>query len=181
MSKFIPCTLLENFALGMDRVEAVKSFYHFPPLGTWLNLGAGNKHIEGAVSLDADNGWLAPYLDEYIDNSVQGIYAYHFFEHLSKNDLIVMLRECERVLHPGRCINFLVPYYSSQIAFMDIDHKLFFNEKTFPTIFQNKYYSGTRDNNEWALCVHMQMIMGLEERNVALVGQLIKGETNGAA
>ena len=164
-----PVTLLENFCVGMDR--EVKEFKPMEE-GTKLNLGAGYKDIKDTEPLDLSNGWLAPTLD-ISDESICGVYAYHFLEHLNKNDLLDMLHEVERVLIPGGLFNIVVPYWSSELAYQDLDHKTFWTEKTFPNLFFNKYYDGSMDR-EWHFQINSQVIMGINHRNLCLLVQLEK-------
>jgi len=156
----------------MDR-QAVD--FH-PPIPGWstINLGAGRKHIVNSIPLDADMGWMArePF-PNIRDEEIQTIFAFHFFEHLTKEELIATLRECERVLVCGGVINAVTPHWSAEIAHQDLDHKLFFSEQTWQNLFQNDYYDGTMPR-DWKLGVGFQMIMGLVQRNLVLLTQIVK-------
>jgi hypothetical protein len=164
-----PGTLVQNFEKGMDRL--VEPFRYIQG-GIKLNLGAGRKNIPGTVRYDADMGWFAPKLAQP-DETVTGIYAYHFLEHLERNTLLAMLHEIERVLIPGGWVNIVVPYYTSNMAHQDLDHKSWFTETTFDNLFNCPYYNGTMPRG-WKLKVNSCMIMGIVERNLALVVQLVK-------
>lgn len=171
-----PISILDNVRAGLDR-----------PIPEWLemgkglvlNLGEGKKPIEGALGLDASSGWLAPDLN-FSDESVSGIYAYHFLEHLDKNTLISLLRECQRVLIPGGLMNIAVPWAKAQIAFQDLDHKSFWTERTFKTLFENEHYQGASiyekplPDNGWKLKAGSVFLMGLIERNIMVFAQLEK-------
>lgn len=171
-SFLMPSTLLENFCIGMDRqVDEFKKIETF--MLPVLNLGAGNKHIQGAESLDASTGWWAPFLEGYEDEIVGGVFAYHFLEHLDKATFLKMMKEIERVLVPGGLVNICVPYWDCELAHQDIDHKLFFSEKTFPNLFFNKYYDGTVPR-KWKFKINAQVIMGIVHRNMCLMVQLEK-------
>lgn len=140
------------------------------PQGLILNLGAGNKHIEGATPLDypewdADNNALP-----YVDESVDGIHAYHFLEHVE--DPVWVLLECQRVLKVGGILNICVPYYTSQMAAHDLDHKHMFCEETWRVLFDNPYYD--KNKVEWKLEVRTNVIIGIVERNLALITQMEK-------
>ena len=163
-------TISELFYIGMARKTNEPLF---KPNGLHLNIGAGNyKTIEGAIPInypeyDADNE--RDNLD-YEDETVDVIHLYHVLEHL-KNPKIV-LKECERVLRPGGYINIVVPYYNSSLYASCLDHKTMFNERTWKNTFeQYSYDNGTKD---WRLKVHLNMIIGIEERNLALLTQLVK-------
>ena len=136
-----------------------------------LNMGSGNKAINDSVSLDLPKYDFDIFGNiPYDDNVVHQIYAYHFLEHLK--DPIRMLLEFQRVLIIGGHVNIVVPYYSAQIACQDLDHKKFFSEETWKTLFQNPYYN--KNKIEWEFKIGFNMIMGIVERNLCLFTQLIK-------
>lgn len=115
-------------------------------------------------------GWRAPKLP--IESGVVGAYfAHHFFEHLSGECAIEMLRECERTLVIGGTLNVVVPYYNSQMQAQDLTHKTVWCETTWKTLFENQYYS---IDGPWELKVHGCFILGVVERNLALFTQLVK-------
>jgi ubiquinone/menaquinone biosynthesis C-methylase UbiE len=166
-------TLQELFKLAMKR--DIEELLEPPSRGFALNIGAGKSIIKGAYNIDKPE-WQWPesaYLP-YEDNTVRLIHAYHFLEHLSGEDAITMLLEFQRVLMPGGIINFLVPYYSSSMQAQDLTHKSSWNETTFKTLFSNKYYDPNGRTHEWKLKVHVCVIIGIVERNLALLGQLVK-------
>jgi len=79
----------------------------------WLNIGCGNKHLNGFINMDIEK----PYdkkLDAriglpYRDESVDGIYSEHFFEHLTQAEGLGFLRECRRVLKRGGVVRIAMP------------------------------------------------------------------------
>lgn len=136
-----------------------------------LNIGAGNKRLRTAKELSLDNGWNAETdMIPYNNESVAVIHAYHFLEHI--NNIVFVLQEFQRVLKVGGVVNIVVPYYSSQMAFQDLDHKRFFTENTWRKLFNNEYYD--KNKVEWKFEVGLNVIMGIEERCLALITQLIK-------
>ena len=160
---------IDLFAVGMDREVALDA----QELGlddVILNLGPGIKHINGAKELEWPewNGEHDPM--PYEDGSVDRIYALHFLEHLSSP--VHCLRECQRVLRSGGTLNIVVPHRLGAIAYQDLDHKSFFTEDTWQTLFGNPYYD--KDKRGWNMSVGFNLIMGLNERNLVLVSQLIK-------
>lgn len=167
-------TIQRLFQMGMKRFVPEL----LPPVfnhngGEALNLGAGNSSIAGADSLDLP-AWDAerdPIPRE--DGSVTTIFAFHFFEHLSGVNVIRVLRECERVLAFGGTLNVVVPHRLSQMAFQDIDHKSFWTEETWKILFDNPHYDKNREGM-WKLAVHANLIIGIAERNLALMTQLVK-------
>ena len=169
--------MIDFFNVAMDReVVAPIPYEHWKRLvgsrdGIVLNLGAGKKQIEGAVPLDLPE-WDADVLPiPYGDESIAGIHAYHFLEHL--RDPVRMLREIERVLIVGGCCNVCVPYYSAQIAAHDLDHKTAWCEDTWKILFQTPYYDKNRERS-WQLRWRTNVIMGVAERNLVLLTQLQK-------
>jgi predicted SAM-dependent methyltransferase len=140
-----------------------------------VNLGAGNSKMEGAINLDLPY-WNAetdglPFEDESKDT----IHAYHLFEHLTAPAIARLLLECQRVLKVDGVLNVLVPHRLGQMAYQDLDHKTFWCEETWKVLMNNPHYARMYDpDGEWQLEVHANFIMGLNERNLALLTQLIK-------
>jgi SAM-dependent methyltransferase len=157
----------ELFAIAMDRdipkIVTKKD-------GIALNLGAGNKLIPGTQALDYPD-WDAD-CDQipYPDETVSIIHAYHFLEHCA--DPVKVLLECQRVLKPGGYMNICVPYYKSQMQFHDLDHKKFFCEETWKTLFNTPYYD--KNKIDWKFHIGFNLICGIVERNLCLLTQLIK-------
>lgn len=162
--------LVTIFEVGMDR--RVANFYPALP-GQRINLGAGRKVIEDTDPLDAEHKWWAGDAMPYADDSVSAIFAFHFFEHLEKHEIISVLRECERVLKVGGVIYTVIPHWSAELAHQDIDHKSFWTEQSWRTLFENTYYDGTVPR-DWRLQEVQTIIMGLVQRNLVIVSQLIR-------
>ena len=101
--------------------------------------------------------------------------AYHFMEHLTKADIITVLTEVQRCLKPGGVFNVVVPHFSSEAAHQDLDHKSFWTESTWKNLFKNPYYEGTMPR-KWKLREHQTVLMGLVQRNLVVVSQLVKVE-----
>jgi SAM-dependent methyltransferase len=160
-------TFQEFFLLAMKR--------EIPELidveGPALNLGAGFSEIPRAISHSIETGWDADYqIIPYQDNSIATIHAYHFLEHL--NNPVKVLLECQRVLRIGGVMNVCVPYYNSNLASQDLDHKKFFTEETWRTLFNSTGYDKNKIN--WELRERFNVICGIVERNLCLLTQLEK-------
>lgn len=135
-----------------------------------LNLGPGNKHIENTTEFEFPD-WDGDYDTlPYGDNSVGGVFATHFLEHLS--DPIHILTEVGRVLAPGCPFNILVPHGQSLMFAQDLDHKTPFVIETWRTLLDNPYYN--KDKNGLPFEIGVNFLFGLKEANLALVTQLIK-------
>lgn len=159
----------EFFEIGLDReIGVFKTVTCHNQIN--LNLGAGNKEIPNTVPLDLPVWNADTDIIPYESESISIIYAYHFLEHVI--DPIALLKECQRVLKPGGLINIVVPYYSSQLQAMDLDHKHSFSEKTWCTLFDNKYYS--KYDYDWKFQINFNVIFGIVERNICLFTQLEK-------
>jgi SAM-dependent methyltransferase len=156
------------FEQGSDR--DVPSFEPMDRRYPLLNLGAGKKKITGTLPLDWPDWDAETDPIPYPDASVGGIIAYHFLEHL--RDPRPVLRECSRVLISGAPLNIVVPHYLGTIAYQDLDHKTFWTSETFRTLIDNPYYE--KDHDGFAFWIGVNMIMGMSERNLMLVTQLIK-------
>ena len=84
-----------------------------PMSGIWLNIGCGNKHLNGFVNMDIEK----PYNEKldarkglpYADQAVDGVYSEHFFEHLTQAEGLCFLRECRRVLKRGGVVRIAMP------------------------------------------------------------------------
>lgn len=168
--QFEPVSTMEFFSLVTDR--PIPRWYEPPSelTGDTLNLGAGEKHILGATPLDLPDWDADKQGIPYESESVRKIYAIHFFEHI--HHPILVLRECQRVLKPGGVLNVGLPYYTSQGAFHDLDHKSFWTEETWRHLFQNSYYA--KEHYGWKFRVGINFIMGIVERNTMLLTQLIR-------
>jgi len=163
-----PVTFLDMLRIGTDR----------PLIPEWkpdisghtLNLGPGTKIISGATELDLPE-WNAE-VDgiPFGDSTISNIYMLHFLEHIQ--NLVHILRECQRVLIRGGHLNIVVPYWNTEIAFSDPDHKHFFSEETWRRIFDNPYYD--KDHSGWEFRVGCNVIAGIVERNKILITQLIR-------
>lgn len=167
--------LIDIFNMGMDR--DLREPKIMPYAGTVLNLGAGNKKIPRAIPLDLPDWDADTQPIPYEDGTVAGIWAFHFLEHC--REPVAVLLECQRVLQNGGLMNIVVPHYAGGMAYQDLDHKHFFTEETWKTLFQNPYYDKNRVT--WEFEVRTNVIMGLVERNLALVTQLIKVVIDGDA
>ena len=161
-------SLQDLFLIGMDRT--IPDILPWNEKGIVLNLGCGKKKIDGAVNMDYPD-WDAnmDYLG-FEDESVDCVHAYHFLEHI--DDPIAMLRDIQRVLKVGGVCNIVVPYYTSQMQAHDLSHQHMFCEETWRNLFTAPYY--TKDREGWKLRVHLNVIMGVVERNLCLVTQLVK-------
>jgi ubiquinone/menaquinone biosynthesis C-methylase UbiE len=162
-------SIQELFEIGMK--YKIGSIFTHDPGSVALNLGAGPQVIPGTIPLDYERGWDADVMPlPYPDGSVDFIHAYHFFEHL--HDPRKMLLECERVLRPGGRLSIGVPYYASEIAFTDLDHKHYFTLRTWrQTLGQVRYQ---KYPYHWKLQITAEFVMMLEERSQMIFTQMIR-------
>jgi len=166
-------TVQHLFQIGMDRSlpELLT-----PPEGLSIGLGeSGIKKVAADRSLGLPE-WHWPHDPLPMpDASVAIFHAYHFFEHLTGEEAILLLQAIEKKLVPGGIVQFCTPYYKSNMASQDLTHKSYWTEDTFKTLFNNAYYDPSAGRTQaWSLRVHFQAIIGVVERNMALVGQLVK-------
>lgn len=162
-------TMNDVFKLAMKREIAEP----LPLVGRGLDIGAGNMLIPDTIPLSYPD-WTWP-IDQipYSDGQVDHIHCYHFMEHLTGPDAIDFLFECQRVLKVGGVFQFCVPYYNSGLQAQDLTHRSAWNEETFRNLFSNSFY-GTKHNGKWRFRIHFQAIIGVVERNISLIGQLVK-------
>lgn len=162
--------LLETFCLGMDRT--LPEFLEPPNGYNQINLGAGKKIIIGAKALDFPQ-WRAGQPFPYATGSVGQIYAFHFFEHLNKAEIISVFAEMERCLCLGGLVNMLMPHWSSEMAHQDLDHKSFWGETTLRNFLSCPHYAGSMaEARNFKFEVHTAVIMGIVQRNLAVMYQL---------
>lgn len=152
------------FRFGMKR--EILSF--LPPADPQITVGGAEV---------TNNRLYRPHWDALVsplpqpNESVETIWCNHFLEHLPGARAVEMLREFERVLRPGGTANIVTPYYNSSLQAQDPDHRSAWNENSWPTIFENKYYS---DHGAWHLEVRVCFIAGIVERNISLFTQLVR-------
>ncbi len=101
-----------------------------------LNLGCGNKQIDGFVGVDRiktkttdviHNLNIFPY--PFPENCATEIILDNVLEHL--DDVIAVMEELYRLAAPNAVIIIKVPYFKSNSAFTDPTHKHFFTETSF--------------------------------------------------
>lgn len=165
-------TIQQMFALGMKR-----DINHLIADGEHVvNLGAGNAKMEGAINLDLPD-WDAEHDPlPFAHESKDTIHAYHLFEHLTARGVVRLLLECQRVLRVDGVLNVLVPHRLGQMAYQDLDHKTFWCEETWKVLMNNPHYVRMYDpvGEGWRFEINTNFIMGLNERNLALLTQLVK-------
>ena len=162
----------ELFKMGLDRdlpqlLEA--------PEGISIGLGeSGSKRLGRDLCLGLP-GWHWP-VDPIpaADETVAIIHAYHFFEHIPGEEAIQLLWECQRVLKVGGILQFCIPWAKAEIAFQDLTHKSFWTESSFKMLMNNPYYDPSTDERQWRLRQHYLVLAGVVERNICLLGQLVK-------
>ena len=71
-------------------------------------------------------------------------------------------------------MNIVVPYYSSQMMAHDLTYRHAFCEETWRIIFRNPYYKQAGSPEEWKFDVGLNVIIGIVERNLCLMTQLIR-------
>ncbi len=159
------------FQIGMAR--HIPDIVPFPDIkGHILNLAPANKPIKETVGVgrpecDFDKDPLP-----FLSDSIRGIYAFHVLEHL--HNPLYLLSEMQRVLVPGGSVLIVVPYYNSQMMAHDLDHKHVFCEDTWKQIFNNPYYDDKAKGYDWKFKIGLNIIIGIVERNLCLMTQLVK-------
>lgn len=94
-----------------------------------LNLGAGLKPHDGYCNVDrVPLAGINEVVDlvrdpwPWGDASIEEILCQHFFEHIPGLQRPRFMEQCYRVLQPGACAVFVVPYAWSNRAVMDYTH-----------------------------------------------------------
>lgn len=161
-----------------------------------LHFGGGNKRLAGYTELDwpewdgeRNEPWTV--LDPMAtagsgirqlvpDNSVDSIVCVHTLDHLSSRGVQHWLRECERTLKPGGTVSIAVPHHMGTLAHECIEHKTQYGLKTFRNILTDINDSSVdfpEGRQGWTLRVGYNMVLGLEERNLVQITQLLKPRT----
>jgi predicted SAM-dependent methyltransferase len=176
---------LFDIAMGRPRVDFEElQMSPFPGRGKRLHFGGGAKRLTGYEERDwpewdaeATNmgGQLLPWPDE--PGSVSEIVCIHTLDHLSSRAVQHWLREADQALEIGGHVNIVVPHFMSTLAHECIEHKTQYGLKTFRNIL-SEINDASVDYPEgrgpWGMRVGFNMVMGLEERNLVLVTQLVK-------
>lgn len=168
-----PTTLRDHVAIAM-----VKDMnFELTPArdsGVYLQLGAGHKLIKGWINLDYPEWDAADGLEEFDDNSVDGIASYHTLDHLQAP--IPLLADIQRVLRTGGWFVNIVPHYASELYAADLTHVSQFATDTWRNVFSTRHYdhAAVVGHTEWRLHIEFNMIMGFTERNTVLVTKLVK-------
>jgi hypothetical protein len=102
-----------------------------------LNLGAGQRPIDGFKSVDIMKGSeiemdLFKFPWDFEDESVTEIISQHFFEHVPQELRFKFMEEVYRILTWGSGATFVTPYYNSMRAVQDPTHM-------FPPIAESSY------------------------------------------
>ncbi len=116
-----------------------------------LNIGAGNKPLDGAVNHDRvkhrpeiDVEWdLNNVPWPWEDNSFDLVVAKAVFEHLELT-LLESMAECWRILRPGGEVYVKLPYWDSDGSYVDPTHRWRFSLRSLDvfdldTVFGQKY------------------------------------------
>ena len=90
-------------------------------MGLNLNLGSGNRNIEGYVNIDAVKQTEETVLGDilhltYEDGSVDKIFSEHVIEHLDRADVERFFSECSRMLKKGGDLEIIVPCWRTWIS-----------------------------------------------------------------
>lgn len=102
-----------------------------------IELGCGQKKkIPGAIGIDIIDypdvdivGDVYDVLKSLPKNSIDEIYAFHFFEHVS--DVSLLLAEIARILKTKGRVQIVVPHFSNPFFYSDPTHRSFFGLYTF--------------------------------------------------
>ena len=111
---------------------------------------------------------------ETLRNRVGFIHCYHFLEHLSGSDVPRFLAEVAEVLVDGGIFQYGMPLAGTELSFHDLDHKSFWTESSMQVLLGSPYYETA--GAALPFVIGAQAIIGVVERNLMVVGQLIRKE-----
>ena len=175
-----PKDLGDVFDIAMIRKRP--DFVPLPAPAIWrklVQLGGGRKRIDGWEDLDYPE-WDAESMPlPYEDDSVDAIFSAHALDHMTATAVQDLLAEIQRVLKPEGTFTNVVPHHMSTLALECLEHKTRYGIKTWRNIFDNPAYTPINVSKpilfiDWRLRIGYNMVMGVEERNLVLVTQLIK-------
>lgn len=110
-----------------------------------LNIGCGIRKKDGWQNIDIDASvkpdlvWDIRNGLPYKNDTVTEIFASHVLEHLTQDELVLLMREIWRVCQKGTKITIIAPYWNHVSAF-DLDHKCVITSRTFK-VWQRDYSS----------------------------------------
>lgn len=151
---------------------------------TRLHLGCGDKRLDGFVNVDIAPGPAVDLEAElgrtpwpWEDDSVDFIYANHFFEHLPFG---VVFPECWRVLKPGAEVWFDVPHANTYVHGLNPTHKTEFWWHTFDAWADWQRGSDYGLRMRWHVYGRRITFLGKEERWRRAVNQMVNPLLNSA-
>ncbi len=112
----------------------------------YINLGSGTVIVQGFVNIDffyskgIDYGADLRFPLRIPDNSIDGIFCEHTFEHLTYADDLKLFKECYRILKPGAVLRIVLPdvslfiknYAEHNEAWFRLWERLMLTESTSP-------------------------------------------------
>lgn len=113
----------------LDKKNIIQNLQTMQSVVLDIGCGPGKKKEEyiGIDMLDVKGvdivGDIYEVLSQFPDNSVDVIYAFHFFEHVE--DVPKLLLESERIIKPSGSLNITVPHFSNPYFYSDPTHKSF--------------------------------------------------------
>lgn len=104
----------------------------------FLDLGCGTRKKDGYFGIDV-HGYEGVDLVQdlkmtklpFDDEQITSLYASHFLEHLSFEEVIHLMNEAYRVLMIGGIFEIIVPHGMSYAGMADLSHKTFWTEDSF--------------------------------------------------
>lgn len=127
-----------------DKNNIFRNLDSFQPL--MLELGCGNgKKQDNWIGIDSLDypcvdivGDVFDVLDQFPNNSVDGVFASHFFEHIA--DLPKLLESLARVLKASAEVEVVVPHFSNAYFYSDYTHKQAFGLYSFSYLAEDQIF-----------------------------------------
>jgi len=138
----------------LERFPYYKKYKGRIPEGIKLNLGCWNTQFKDFINVDKyDIGQELIYNLEkfpypFKDNSVSFILISHYIEH--HPNILTFMKELNRICKNGAVIDILVPYWTSENANCELDHKEKFGWNTFMWTKHEKH--------EWNIGINWEII-----------------------
>jgi predicted SAM-dependent methyltransferase len=156
--------LKDLYYLSVGKISILSFYWHkYFSSRRWqtgyLNIGCGDKYIDGMINLDGNifrkkDIWLDVTLGlPFSDCSIDAIYASHLLEHFTTVNARKLLEESHRVLKPGGVVRLVVP--SLEYAIKAYNEERLANFPEWPEKFDS---IGGRFNN-FMLCSNQHFLI----------------------
>lgn len=127
-----------------DKTDVLNRIDHLEEVSLELGCGHRKRHQE-AIGIDLRDfpgvdivGDALAVLKQMSNNTVSGVYSYHFFEHLNNVDDYMV--ELNRIMKENACLEIVTPHFSNPYYYSDTTHKTPFGLYSFAYFCNNTFF-----------------------------------------